>query len=108
MRQAAGAKPYARERRGALDSVEENTTRAEEGRMRFQGPIILCAALLALPAGRALAQQEPDRGYQDRYDRDDIRRHFTDHDRRVLNDWYRDHADRFEPRDAVEGATGSR
>jgi len=42
-----------------------------------------------------------DRGY-DRGDRDDrngrVFQQFTDHDRRVLQDWYRDHADEMEPR----------
>lgn len=66
--------------------------------MRIQGTLIICAAMLAMPASRAFAQQDSDRGYHDQNDRD-VRRHFTDHDRRVLNDWYRDHAEQFQSRD---------
>lgn len=73
--------------------------------MRIRGSyFILGAALLAIPCTQAYAQQDRDRDYQDRdrdrdhdRDRDDARRHFTDRDRQVLREWYRDHADRFEP-----------
>ena len=66
-------------------------------------PAILCAAgfLLVLAPRQARAvpghqnQDYPDRDRRDR--QEDEHRHFTDHDRRFLMDWYRDHADRFEP-----------
>jgi hypothetical protein len=50
--------------------------------------------------------QERDRRDDDRHDQDrraDEHRHFDDHDREALRDWYRDHSDRFEP-----GARGQR
>jgi len=58
--------------------------------------VMWCATVLGIsfctPAFAAHVNRDQ---YQDR-DRSEERRHFTDHDRRVLNDWYRDHADRFE------------
>ena len=36
--------------------------------------------------------------YYNRGDRGDAARHFTDNDRRMLGDWYRDHSDEMEPR----------
>ena len=64
--------------------------------MKFHGTsVVLCAALLGIPCA-AVAQQDRDRD-RDYQDRNDVRRHFTDHDRRELQEWYRDHADRFEP-----------
>jgi len=62
--------------------------------MKFRGSsVALCVALLGIPC-TTFAQQDRDRNYQDR---DEVRRHFTDHDRHELQEWYRDHADRFEP-----------
>ena len=58
--------------------------------------VMWCATVLGIsfctPAFAAHVNRDQ---YQDR-DRSEERRHFTDHDRRVLSDWYRDHADRFE------------
>jgi hypothetical protein len=59
--------------------------------MKFRGStVVLCVASLGIPS-TTFAQQDRDRNYQDR---DDVRRHFIDHE---LQEWYRDHADRFEP-----------
>jgi hypothetical protein len=71
--------------------------------MKLNGSFVVCCAVALGVSCLPVHAQDPDRDrrYQDqdrRYDdRDDEHRHFTDHDRHVLNDWYRDHADRFEP-----------
>jgi hypothetical protein len=71
---------------------------------------ILIAACVPLLAGGAYARmhlqdspyerygQYDQRDNEDRYQRD-VYRAFTDHDREVLQDWYRDHSDQFELRD---------
>src|ERR1700739_757893 len=56
--------------------------------------VMWCAAVLGICCAPAFGAQNQDPGYQERH-RDEVRRHFTDHDRRILNAWYRDHADRF-------------
>jgi hypothetical protein len=64
-------------------------------------PVVLLATGLMVLLGQGYARAgvagQQDRDYQDR-DRDREHRHFTDHDRGVLMGWYRDNAERFEPR----------
>ena len=74
--------------------------------MKFD-TIVIGISMLLLTGSYAKARtQDRDPGYRqdDRhdYDRDrrmDEHRHFNDHDRQVLLDWYHDHSDRFEPGD---------